>query len=112
MVEIRPRLVVLDSWSRTCVVKEAAPKPSKRWLEEQERSVSHEHVDGPWWLLLPFEGGAVLEPSGALRVVREATLEDAMELVKYSSVEGTKQLVALFPELRELISNPDSGSRR
>ena len=92
----------------------AEPRPSAKWLAEQQDSRWRDHADGQWWSVAPLHGGLLLVPRALLRSFGRAGREDGLRAVDYANEHSRRTLAALFPEivatlLRERAGNGAEG---
>ena len=82
------------------VVVERALKPASTWLRAQDdRRVRT--ARGPWWDVLPLDGGCVLVPESLARRLRRATVDDVAALMDSDQTDdGAATLRYLFKNIR------------
>jgi len=93
--------LIVDNFGREGIVYSKERRPSAKWLAEQEDSRVQQSA-GPWWKVLPLNGGAVIVPTELGTFVRRATIDDLLRVVEVQQTEhaGTVTLVELFTQLR------------
>jgi hypothetical protein len=104
--------LIVDNLGREGLVYAKERRPGAKWLAEQD-DVRIRQSAGPWWKVLPLDGGAVIVPSELGTFVRRANVDDLLHLMSSQQTEyaamGT--LVELFKQLRQQQSKPASSSR-
>ena len=99
---VRPRDLVADNHDRLGIVTSRKPRqPGRGWLADQLDERMRDPSHRIWWNVMPLEGGLVVVPEGLIRIVREATLPDAIQAVAGGNEAAVKVLIDLFPELVE-----------
>jgi hypothetical protein len=101
VVSIKPRDLVSDNRDRIGIVLRKEKIPSQKWLADQLDERVREFRSSTWWGILPLSGGYVLAPEGLLTYVREATNDDVMVAIEYANMAAVKNLLEIFPELRQ-----------
>lgn len=93
--------LIIDHLGREGLVYSKERRPSAKWLAEQE-DVRVRQATGPWWKVLPLEGGAVIVPAEMGALVRRAHVDDLLKLMGSQQTEhaATVTLVELFAQLR------------
>lgn len=91
--------LILDNYQREGIVLSRAQMPDKRWIQLQE-DIRVRDSDGPWWNVLPLDGGGVLVPEDLASFVRRATVDDLLRVVESDATDGNATLIHLFNELR------------
>jgi len=99
--------LIADNWGRECLVYSKERRPSAKWLAEQD-DARVQLAAGPWWKVLPLDGGAVIVPDELGTVVRRATVDDLLRLMESQQTEyaGNATLVELFQALRTTTQAP------
>src|SRR5687768_13903375 len=99
---VRPRDLVIDNRDRPGIVTSRPPRqPGRKWLGDQFDARMRDPAHRIWWNVMPLDGGLVVVPEGLMRVVREATLADALQAVAGGNEAAVKTWIGLFPELAE-----------
>lgn len=94
--------LIVDCYANEGIVLSVARRPSAKWLGVQEDERMRNAV-GPWWNVLPLDGGAVMVPDDLGKFVRRATVDDVLKLVDAQQSEHAGQVTAieLLKNLRE-----------
>ena len=92
--------LIIDNFDREGIVYSKARRPSAKWLAEQE-DVRVQKSPGPWWTVLPLDGGAVIVPTELGTFIRRATIDDLLRVMRAQQTEhaGTVTLIELFEHL-------------
>lgn len=92
--------LIIDNIGRVGLVYSKERPPSAKWLAEQE-DVRIQHSTGPWWKVLPLDGGAIIVPAELATFLRRASVDDLLALARCQQNEhaGTATLVELFERL-------------
>ncbi|WP_172204464.1 hypothetical protein [Niveibacterium sp. COAC-50] len=92
--------LIVDNFGREGIVYSKERRPSAKWLAEQEDS-RVKQSPGPWWRVLPLDGGAAIVPAELGTFVRRASIDDLLKLVlaQQSEHAGTVTLLELFKAL-------------
>lgn len=99
---LKPRDLIIDNWDREGIVVQPAKRPASGWLADQTDSrVQSLPADTKWWAVLVIRGGEVIVPGPLARVVRQATIEDAMRAIEYANEHALRTIGHLFPEAVE-----------
>jgi hypothetical protein len=106
----RPRDLVIDNRDRVGIVTSRHPRqPGRKWLDDQSDDRMRDPAHRIWWNVMPLDGGLVVVPEGLMRIVREATLADALQAVAGGNEAAVKTLLDLFPELVEYARSLGAG---
>jgi len=54
-------------------------------------------ADVPWWGVMPFDGGYLLQPEPLLTFLRDASFDDFLRAVDHAGLEGRLNLAKVFP---------------
>jgi len=79
--------LVCDNLGREGIVFSPSKRPSMKWLNEQE-DARMPSASGPWWNVLPLDGGGVLVPEDLAVVVRRATVDDVARVMASDRTDG------------------------
>ncbi len=92
--------LIVDNYGREGLVYSKERRPSAKWIAEQEDVRVHESA-GPWWKVLPLNGGAVIVPAELGTFLRRATVDDLLKVMSTQQTEhaGTVTLLELFKQL-------------
>ena len=92
--------VIRDNLGREGIVLERARAPNVGWLAEQD-DLRVRSAAGPWWNVVPFDGGGVLVPEDLVLVLRRATVDDVVRVMESDMTDdGRSTLLFLFSVLR------------
>jgi hypothetical protein len=86
--------LVVDCYGNEGIVLSTERRPSAAWLGEQSDERMRKAV-GPWWNVLPLDGGAVIVPDDLGRFVRRATIDDFLQLIDAQQNEHAGQVTAI-----------------
>lgn len=103
--------LIVDNFGREGIVYSKERRPSVKWLAEQE-DVRVQQSAGPWWKVLPLDGGAVIVPAELGTFLRRANVDDLLKVMGSQQTEhaGTVTLVELFKQLSP--KQPKVGDNR
>lgn len=89
--------LIVDNYGREGIVYSRERRPNAKWLANQD-DVRVQNAEGPWWKVLPLDGGAVILPEDLGNFIRRATVDDLQKLVRAQQSEhaGTVVLTELF----------------
>ena len=93
--------IIKDNHGREGIVFAIERRPGAKWISEQE-DARVPHAAGPWWKVLPLDGGAVIVPDDLGVFVRRATVDDLLQLVELQQTDhgGRVTLLDLLEQLR------------
>jgi hypothetical protein len=99
MIELKPGMVVYDSWGRLGIITKRAARPSEKWLQVQEKLSEEERAEQEWYSVQPMTGGAAVTARCATTFVRNATLEDFQECHRNANPCGRDTLKRLVQDV-------------
>ncbi len=103
--------LVRDNLGRKGIVIERARKPDSKWLAAQDDRRMRGAV-GPWWHVVPLDGGDALVPEDFAKRIRRATVDDVVKLMESDTTDsGRATLQFLFAGIRSSTSRYSKGSQ-
>lgn len=104
--------IIRDNLGRLGLVLEKARKPGAKWLAEQN-DAQMRTASGPWWHVVPLDGGGVLVPEDLARHLRRATVDDVLKVINTDDNDGGQAtLYHLFKSLQSAQCGPSMRSSR
>lgn len=92
--------LIRDNLGREGIVLASARRPSAKWLADQN-DVRMRSASGRWWRVVPLDGGGVCVPEDLAVVVRRATVDDILSVMRNDSNDGGEAFLRhLFAGLR------------